>query len=135
MANEFMTEPEWTYSMRFYIWRDVLPFVIMGWGIIFAWLVTLSDELYQKLFHLDPNGSSVRYGGLLLTDFIVGVPLLLGNELLGLHVLKVWKYNAILGWNIMIPVIQYPLEGLFCLIFFVLAVPNAIRFWERNGRL
>ncbi|MCK5242244.1 hypothetical protein KAR34_07320 [bacterium] len=135
LANELITEPEWTYALQWYIWRDVSLVVAMGWGIVFAWIITLSDIVYYKLFHEDPNGKQVRYLRLLATDFLVGVPIVVGNELLGLHILKVWKYNSILGWDTIIPIIQYPLEGLICAVVFVLAVLNTVRFWKRVGRL
>jgi len=32
LGIEFSTEPEWTYSLQCYVWRDVSPFVMIGWG-------------------------------------------------------------------------------------------------------
>lgn len=125
VANEFMTEPNWTYHMRFYIWRDISPFTILGWGPMFTMLVGFSDCLYHKLFHDWPK----RDWRVVLTDLIVGVPMLLGGELFGLNVLKNWEYNAILGWTTMIPVINYPLEGVMVMIFFIIAVPAVVRYW------
>ena len=130
MAIEFMTEPAWTYSMRFFIWRDISPFVIAGWGILFTWLVTFSDYLYLKLFGARAGSRGPRDYRLILTDIIIGVPLFLGNELFGLQVLKVWKYNPVLNWSEMIPVIGYPLEGIIAIVFFVSAIPMAVRYWK-----
>lgn len=135
LANEFITESAWTYSLQLYVWRDVSPVVIAGWGVVFAWLVTLSDVLYRKLFGRDPGEPGARYLGLLLTDAVVGIPLLWGNEMIGLYFLQVWKYNSLLGWDSMLPFLNYPWEGLVCLILFVLAMPNTVRYWKRNRGL
>ena len=130
-AVEFMTEPEWRYDLQVYVWRDVSPFVMAGWGVMFAWVVALSDGLYRRWFGDRPGA-----GGLdprrKLTDLLVGVPLLLGNELLGLHVLQVWRYAGILEWNTMLPVIGYPWEGVVALVFFLLAMPAAVRYARGN---
>ncbi len=129
-AVEIMTEPEWTYAMQFYIWRDVSPFVMMGWGIMFSWMLFLSDKLYGVLFKVSLTGRAPQDPRFWLTDVLVGVPFFLGNELFGLHILKSWKYNAVLQWNTMLPGIDYPLEGLVAIVFFSLGLPAAVRFWK-----
>ncbi len=130
LAVEFMTEPEWTYSLQCYLWRDISPFVIAGWGIVFTWLVTISDYCYRKMFGAPPGTRGPRDPRLWLTDIIVGIPLFLGNELFGLHIIKIWQYNTVLRWDTMIPLIDYPLEGLVAIICFSLAVPAAVRYWK-----
>lgn len=130
-AVEFMTEPEWTYDLQVYVWRDVSPMVIAGWGVIFAWLVRLSDALYRRWFPGAPAGPDPRRW---LTDLAVGVPLLLGNELLGLHLLRVWRYQDLLDWHTLLPGLDYPWEGLVSLCLFVLAMPSAVRYWQGGTR-
>ncbi|NTV52965.1 MAG: hypothetical protein HGA76_08150 [Candidatus Firestonebacteria bacterium] len=129
LTIEVITEPEWTYHLQAYLYRDVSLAVIAGWGIMFSWLVFLSDLCYDRWFNSAAPGSrpGVR---VMLTDTLVGVPLLLSNELFGLHVLKIWQYNDILHWDTMIPVIQYPAEGLGALVLYVVTVPAIIRWWK-----
>jgi hypothetical protein len=129
LTIEVITEPEWTYSLQWYLYRDVSVAVIAGWGIVFSWLVFLSDRCYDRWFAPDaPYGKpGIR---VMLTDALVGIPLLLMNELVGLYGLKIWKYNEILHWDTMIPVIQYPLEGLGALVLYVVTVPAIVRWWK-----
>ncbi len=129
-AVEIMTEPEWTYTMQCYIWRDVSPFVMMGWGIMFSWMILFSDKLYRTFFHVTMSERAPQDPRLWLTDVLVGLPFFLGNELFGLHILKSWKYNAVLQWTTMLPGINYPLEGLVAILFFSLGLPAAVRFWK-----
>lgn len=130
-AVEYMTEPEWTYSLQIYLWRDISPFVIAGWGIMFSWLVLLSNRCYAALF---PSGwGRLSRLGHILTDLLIGLPLFLGNELFGLHVLKVWNYSPMLAWTHMIPLLHYPWEGVVAIFLYVLAIPSAIRHWEPAG--
>jgi hypothetical protein len=126
LAIEFSTEPEWNYSLKCYIWRDVSPFVIMGWGAHMTWLVLFSEYLFKKIFGAEP-GNDFR---LLITDVLAGVPILTTGELLGLHVLKIWNYDACLNWHTMIPVIQYPVEAIAPMIALALGVPSVLRFWR-----
>jgi hypothetical protein len=130
LAIEFMTEPEWTYFVQIYIWRDVSPFVIVSWGLMFTWLITCSDFIYQKIFETNLSLLRKSIWKIRLTDLIVGIPLFVGNELLGLHVLKVWKYNPILHWDTVIPMIDYPVEAFVIIVFFIIAMPSAVRFWK-----
>jgi hypothetical protein len=131
-AIEFMTEPEWNYNFQLYIWRDISPFVILGWGIVFSWVIPISDYFYQKIFKVPASTYGPRDPRLLMTDLLVGAPIFLTNELIGLHFLKLWTYNPILQWNNMIPVIQYPVEGLVSMFFFTLAIPASVRYWKGN---
>jgi hypothetical protein len=126
LGIEFSTEPEWTYSLQCYVWRDVSPFVIIGWGAHMTWVVLLSEWLFRKVFRSDPDNDF----RLLITDVLAGVPLLTTGELLGLHVFRIWKYETCLQWNTMIPGIQYPVEGLICMVPFVLGMPSVVRFWR-----
>jgi hypothetical protein len=129
LTVEVITEPEWNYSLQLYLYRDVSVAVIAGWGIMFSWLVMLSDRLYTRWFA--PASPGAKPGiKILLTDLVVGIPLLLMNELFGMHVLKIWTYSEILHWDTMIPVIQYPLEGLGALVLYVITVPAIIRWWK-----
>lgn len=130
---EFMTEPEWTYFVKLYLWRDVSPMIILGWGVIFSWLIVCSDALHGLWFRNRGSGAYAIRRQKVLTDFAVGMPLILGNELFGLYGIKVWQYNDILGWTSMIPMLHYPLEGLYSMVFFVLASPFIIRYWERTA--
>jgi len=102
--------------------------VILGWGLLFAWLVFLSNGLYRRWFGAEPGSRGGLDARLWLTDLVVGVPLFLGNELLGMDVLRVWQYNPVLHWTTLIPVIHYPLEGLVALVFELLALPAAVRY-------
>lgn len=129
LAVEFMTEPEWTYSMKIFIWRDVSPFVIVGWGVTMGWVVLLSDMVYQRWF----GRKNKQPWKIILVDLTVGWPLLISNELFGMHIMKSWKYNDILNWNTMIPVIDFPLQGILVIGLFVLAMPAIIRFWKDKG--
>jgi len=126
LAIEFSTEPEWTYSLKCYLWRDVSPFVIIGWGAHMTWVVLFSEWLFKKIFGTEP-GNDFR---LVITDVLAGVPILTTGELLGLHVLKIWKYEACLQWNTIIPGIQYPVEGIIAMVPFVMGVPSVLRFWR-----
>lgn len=130
MAVEVMTEPEWTYSLQLYLWRDVSPFVMAGWGIMFTWLITFSDKLYYKIHGEKINVSQNKSNWIIVYDVLIGVPLFLANELSGLYILKIWKYNDVLQWQTMIPIINYPLEGLISLILFIAGVSAAVRFWK-----
>lgn len=129
LCVEYMTEPEWTYTMQLYIWRDVSPFVIVGWGVNFTWVILLSEKVCKLFFG---RQAGTRWDKrLFISDALVGVLYFLGVELIGLHVLKVWQYNAILGWNTLIPVIQYPLEGVVAILLFSLTFPWMIRYWKK----
>lgn len=130
LAVEVMTEPEWTYSLQVYIWRDVSPFVIAGWGIMFTWLIYFSDKLYYKIYGKPVDPKETKSNMIILFDLLLGVPLFLSNELVGLYGLKIWKYNDILQWHVMIPIINYPLEGLISLILFVAGVSSVVRYWK-----
>jgi len=132
LAIELMTEPEWTYSAAWKVWRDICPAIVLGWGVVFSWLIVLSNGLRRQWFgNAAVDADRLRWQTL-LTDFVLGMPMFLGNEFFGLHVLKVWEYNSILGWNTLIPVIKYPVEGLVAMVFFTLALPPAVRYWERT---
>jgi len=128
LCVEYMTEPAWTYFMQFYIWRDISPFVVIGWGINLTWVVLLSEKLCSIFFgkHAGMRGDK----RLFLTDVLIGVPYFLGSELIGLHVLKVWQYNENLRWNTILPVLHYPLEGVVAILFFSLAFPWMVRYWQ-----
>ncbi len=129
LANEFMTEPLWTYHMQFYLWRDISPFTILGWGPLFAIIVLGSEALYKKLFPSSP----VRNWKIILTDLMVGAPLMVAGETLGLRVLHIWEYNSVLQWHAMVPLINYPLAGLVSMAFFIMAMPAVVRYWAEKG--
>jgi hypothetical protein len=129
LTIEVMTEPNWTYSVQCYLWRHISVAVVTGWGILFAWLVVISDFIYARWLARSVPGTKPG-PAILLTDVLIGMPLFLMNEIFGLHILKIWRYNPILHWDTIIPVIQYPLEGLATLFLFVLTVPAVIRWWK-----
>ncbi len=128
LATEVFTEPEWNYHLAWYIWRDVSPFTIAGWGPLMAILVANSNKLYKKLFKRDA-GKDPR---LILCDIIVGVPLMTAGESFGLHILKTWNYSPVLNWHINIPFLNYPLEGMVAMLFFVAIYPSAVRYWKKD---
>ena len=129
VATEFITEPEWQYSLKVYIWRDVSPFIMVGWGVLFVWWITISDALYRVWFRAEPGGAG-GFWRLRLLDAMVGLPLCLANEIFGMQVLKIWTYSPILHWNLMIPILNYPLEGLLSAFLFSLYAPQAVRYWK-----
>jgi hypothetical protein len=129
LAIEIITEAAWTYDFRWYVWRDVSPAVIAGWGVVFAWWIVLSGRLNRLCFGTAPASPGLRRWRTFLTDAAVGVPLVYANEYLGLHILGVWKYNECLRWETLIPGLNYPWEGFAALVCFVIAFPAAVRYW------
>ncbi|MBD3315216.1 MAG: hypothetical protein GF344_05470, partial [Chitinivibrionales bacterium] len=121
---EFLTEAYWDYNFEVYLYRDISLFVIMGWGYSFAYFLLFSELLYKAL-----TGSTVvrpHDYRILLCDAVVGPVWFIGNEFIGMHVLRLWTYSSAANWVHKIPVINYPIEGLVACVLFSLTFPTFI---------
>ena len=128
LANEIITEPQWQYSLKVYLWGDISPFIIAGWGFVFAWWLTAADALYRAWFHAEPGAGAGGFLKLRAMDILAGLPICLLNEIIGLRILKLWVYSPWLHWDTMIPLLGYPLEGLVAMCGYLLIAPPAVRF-------
>lgn len=127
---EIATEPVWDYHLTWYLYKDVSPIIMLGWGVSFTILVKLSDWFYKKVYHKKQvNLFDLR---LFASDLIVGTTWLTAVELFGINVLHGWNYSPELGWHIMIPIINFPLEAVLALALFSLVMPTFVRHWQKK---
>lgn len=127
---ELITEPDWDYNLKFYIYKDVSPLVILGWGVSFSWVVAVSDFVYK----LWVKGKKVKLFDkrVLLTDFVCGTIMFVSVEVFAMHVLHAWTYSPILGWTLIVPIINYPFEGVLGSMLAALILPTFVRYWQKS---
>lgn len=128
---EFSTEPLWDYHFKFTIYKDIPPSVPLGWGVMLAMVVYVSEKLYclalgrkdilphdRRIFIFDVIGGT-----------LVGVPL----EAIGLRA-GVWSYNYdILHWTWgTVPFLRMPYEALFGYALLMLTAPTFVRYWQKS---
>jgi hypothetical protein len=132
-AVEFITEAYWDYSFKMFIWRDIPLFVIVGWGYSFSLFILLSDWVFKKVFR--PKNIAVDDKRILLCDALLGPLWFVSHELLGMNVFHLWTYSKVSGWTYIIPVINFPWEGVIGAVLFATVLPTFVRHWEKAFRL
>jgi hypothetical protein len=127
---EYITAAYWHYSLKVFvwpnarIWGDISLFVVLGWGYSFTMFVLFSNWLFRKTTHLPLTSPWI-----ILFDAVLAPFWFVPYELLGMHVLHLWEYTPCSGWNTIIPVIDYPVEGVVGSILFGLVLPSFVRHW------
>jgi hypothetical protein len=127
--NEFATEPLWDYHFRWTIYKDVPLSVVLGWGMMFAIIVFLSEKIYCKAL----KQAAVRpYDKrIFISDLLAGVAVGLTFEVTG-YKAGVWSYNtAVLDWTWgTIPFVNLPVEALVGYSLLTLIGPTFVRYWQ-----
>jgi len=136
---EYITEAYWKYSFNVYIWKDMSLYVVLGWGFTFTFFVVISNNLFKvtlkvwsKIFGKQkPIPVSVKNDPrLILFDACLGIPWFVSYELIGMYALRLWEYRDVAGWDTIVPIINYPLEGIIGAFLFGMILPSFVRFWE-----
>jgi hypothetical protein len=129
VAIEIATAPSWIYHFKINFYKGAPLSVPLGWGVMFAQVVFLSEKLYcwvlkekavishdKRIFFFD-----------VLAGVLIGFPL----EAMGLHA-GVWDYNySVLGWNMgRVPFFNMPIEALLGYAMLMLLAPTFVRHWQ-----
>jgi hypothetical protein len=130
---ELLTEPYWNYHLSFYLFRDLSPIIMLGWGSSFVLVVNFSEWIYKRIFKRKRVDIFDRR--LFITDFLASLVVLTAMEYVGVNILHGWDYNsAVLGWQIMIPYLNLPLEALFGLAIVAFMLPTYVRHWGQKTK-
>ncbi|OGS18951.1 MAG: hypothetical protein A2219_07990 [Elusimicrobia bacterium RIFOXYA2_FULL_50_26] len=126
---EYSTDALWTYHFKFNIYGDIPPGVPLGWGVMFACAVFVSEKLYYFLFNkntIEPHDKRI-----FLTDILSAVLIGLPFEKFGLAT-GVWEYHyEILHWSpARIPVFDMPYEVMIGYCLLMLIAPTFVRYWQ-----
>jgi len=126
--NEFATEPLWNYHLKITIYKDTPLAAVLGWGVMFALVVFVSEKIYERLFRRPVN---LRDPRVLLCDLLGAVIVALPLETFAMK-LGAWDYNyEVLNWNWgTIPLIGMPWEALFGYCLLMLVGPSFVRLWS-----
>lgn len=126
---EYSTEALWTYNFHFNLYKDIPPGVPLGWGVMFAIAVYISEKMYCMLFK---KKEIIQHDKrIFITDMLAAVLIGLPFEKLGL-ITGVWTYNyEILHWSTArIPVFNMPYEVLIGYALLMLVAPTFVRYWQ-----
>lgn len=123
---EFITEAYWDYSFNIYIWRDIPFFVILGWGFSFSMFVKFSNFIFKIATGQKDTLIDKR---IIIFDAFLAPIWFIPYELLGMHALHLWKYSEVSNWNHILPIIEFPLEGVVGAFLFGMVLPTFVRHW------
>jgi hypothetical protein len=132
---EYITEAYWQYSFKVPIWRgahiwgDISLYVVLGWGYSFSMFVLFSDWAFKKIMHVPALDKRI-----LLFDAVLAPLWFIPYELLGMQGLHLWQYTSCSEWITIIPILNYPLEGVIGAALFGLVLPSFVRHWEKELR-
>ncbi len=125
--NEFATAPLWDYHLKINIYKDTPLAVVLGWGVMFALVVFISEKVYAFVFK---KPVELRDPRVLLCDLAAAVVIALPLEAIAMKS-GVWDYRYdLLGWDWgTIPLINMPWEALFGYCLLMLVGPSFVRLW------
>ncbi len=135
LTIEYITETYWQYSFKLFIWPgnpiwgDISFFVILGWGYSFSMFVLFSNWLFKKM-----TGLPVTNPLVMVFDAILAPLWFIPYEILGMQVLHLWKYTTCSKWTTLIPILNYPVEGVIGAMLFGLVLPSFVRLWGNKLR-
>jgi len=129
LAIEFATEPLWIYHFKINFYKHTPLSIPLGWGVMFAQVVFVSEKLYclvlkkDKIMHHDKR--------IFIFDALAGVLIGFPLEAMGFHA-GVWDYNYnTLGWNMgRVPIFNMPIEALIGYALLMLLAPTFVRCWH-----
>lgn len=126
---EFATEPLWDYHLKFTLYKDVAPSIPLGWGVMFAIVVWLSEKMYCRILKKDTVAPYDKR--IFIFDLIGAAAIALPLETIGLKS-GVWDYREdLLQWNWgTIPFIEMPYEALVGYMLLMLVAPTFVRYWQ-----
>ena len=138
-AVEYLTEAYWDYTklmdangFNVFIYGDISLYVIMGWGFSFSVVILLSNWVFKSITR--NNAELVVDARIIICDAVLGPVWFIMIEYLGMQVLHLWRYTECSNWTHIVPVIQYPFEGVIGAVLFAAILPTFVRHWEKKFR-
>ena len=128
LTIEYITEAYWKYSLKVFIWPnspiwgDISFYVFLAWGYSFSMFVLFSNWLFKKMTRLPVTDART-----IVFDMILSPLWFVPYEFFGMQILHLWGYTCCSGWTTIIPVLNYPLEGVIGAMLFGLVLPSFVR--------
>ena len=118
---EFFFEYSWSYCdcLRPFLWRDVSLIIILGWGAITYFALSISSLVSKKI---KPNSELISF----ISDIVIIQIMLIINEQLMSH-FKFWTYQNDIHPHLFAQLIGFLLLSVI--------ITSTARYMEKKGKL